>query len=372
MFSDPPGPNVVEVSVFGPGFGESVLIHLGYNNWIIVDSCVDRSDGQSPALRYLEEANVDVARDVRLIVASHAHDDHTAGMSTLVERCSSAVFVCSSALTTEEFFKTVSLDKRLELLVRQSAYSEFRKIFQLVRQGGRSGGREIWRAFPTRELFSSKPAKDFSIRVVSLSPSDHAVTRSIDALARHVASQSGNRRKLSSFDPNEASVAIWIEAGGKSILLGADMLNGPNRCGWSAVLQMMDTVSEQKASLYKVAHHGSPNSDNDEIWQRMITDNPIALITPFWNGSVRLPSLNDRGRLCGRTRSAYISAYQEPKVTKRVKQVGAQLSQVASNVRPVPTRCGHIRVRSAVGEDDWQVEVLAPSRSLCGFSSARR
>jgi len=32
-------PDELEVSVFGPGYGESLAIHLGLGSWIIIDSC---------------------------------------------------------------------------------------------------------------------------------------------------------------------------------------------------------------------------------------------------------------------------------------------------------------------------------------------
>jgi len=41
----PPEADVVEVSIFGPGKGESVLIHLGNGKWIMIDSCIDPQDG---------------------------------------------------------------------------------------------------------------------------------------------------------------------------------------------------------------------------------------------------------------------------------------------------------------------------------------
>lgn len=33
-----------ELTLIGPGYGESVVVHLGRGLWMIVDSCVD-SDG---------------------------------------------------------------------------------------------------------------------------------------------------------------------------------------------------------------------------------------------------------------------------------------------------------------------------------------
>ena len=31
----------VQMTVFGPGFGESVVVHLGSRNWTLIDSCLN-------------------------------------------------------------------------------------------------------------------------------------------------------------------------------------------------------------------------------------------------------------------------------------------------------------------------------------------
>ncbi len=36
----PPSPDQIEVCIFGPNYGECVLIHLGSANWIVIDSCI--------------------------------------------------------------------------------------------------------------------------------------------------------------------------------------------------------------------------------------------------------------------------------------------------------------------------------------------
>ena len=47
-----PKPNEIEVTVFGPGYGECIVIHIGSGKWAIIDSCLD--DAFEPAsLSYL-------------------------------------------------------------------------------------------------------------------------------------------------------------------------------------------------------------------------------------------------------------------------------------------------------------------------------
>jgi hypothetical protein len=45
----------IEVCLFGPSFGECVLIHIGSNRWIVVDSCLYKGIRQPIALHYLDQ-----------------------------------------------------------------------------------------------------------------------------------------------------------------------------------------------------------------------------------------------------------------------------------------------------------------------------
>jgi Metallo-beta-lactamase superfamily len=259
----PPLEAELEVSIFGPGRGESVLVHLGAGDWIVVDSCIDQSDKRSPVLEYLQGLGVDASSQVRLVVGTHAHDDHVAGLSSVFRAAGSAYFVCSAAITSDEFFADVQADLEIESELRQSIRREYHLIFEEVRRRGRSevGLRPLKRAFEQGELWSRPETQTVPrARILALSPSHEAVTRAIDALARGTA-RGGDRKRLSATDPNEFAIALWIEVGDEAVLLGADLLNGPTGCGWQAVLATFSNPFP--ASLYKVPHHGAPNAHSD-------------------------------------------------------------------------------------------------------------
>lgn len=46
MYGEPPGAGTLEVTLLGPGYGETVLVHFGSNRWLIVDSCLDLQDAR--------------------------------------------------------------------------------------------------------------------------------------------------------------------------------------------------------------------------------------------------------------------------------------------------------------------------------------
>lgn len=101
-----PDPDEAEISLFGPGYGECVVVHLGGGKWLINDSCLDETKRHPIALRYLAELGVDVGTQVAMVVASHWHDDHVRGLGAVYEACTSATFVCASALNSRESLRS--------------------------------------------------------------------------------------------------------------------------------------------------------------------------------------------------------------------------------------------------------------------------
>jgi len=61
---------------FGPGFGESIVIHAGNGEWVIVDSCINSRSGKPARLTYFGEIQVEPYTAVKLIVATHCTTTH--------------------------------------------------------------------------------------------------------------------------------------------------------------------------------------------------------------------------------------------------------------------------------------------------------
>lgn len=124
-----PATNVLELSLIGPGYGETAVLHLGKGVWAIVDSCED-SDGRPRALRYLRDMGVDPSVSVKLVVATHWHDDHIRGMGDQVEVCRSASFCCAGVLTELEFLATM---QALEGRHQSEGRSGLRELYTVMR-----------------------------------------------------------------------------------------------------------------------------------------------------------------------------------------------------------------------------------------------
>lgn len=361
--AEPPKSDEVEVSIFGPGKGESIVLHLGLGRWIVVDSCIDQENGSILGLEYLSNMGVDLARDVQMIVGTHAHDDHFAGIASLFEACESARFVVSDALTGEEFLALLGADAEIPKPSRYSAYSEYRRIFDIARSRKKAGFSPLKRAAEGTQLLTLPPASNFpAVQVISLSPSEEAKTRALRALAAQSPAINAHRGRVAALDPNDASIALWVEAGDVRILLGADLLVGPQGCGWQAVVATF--TPEEQASFYKVAHHGGESSHYQPAWDKLLIKSPVAALAPYRRGRINQPQPSDVSRILSLTSSAYITATGFPTPSRAVKKEASRLGTLAMNVRSVWGKAGHVRARRVVGGGDWVVNTYQPAGPL--------
>ena len=171
--STPPASDEAEISIFGPGFGECILLHMREGEWVVVDSCVNSRGGVPVALEYLRRFNVDPRTAVKRIVATHWHDDHVAGLAEIVRTCVDADFVCSSALRTPEFLTLTQIQGSNEDLL--SGTDEFAQILTELaarERGERLGSGRLKFALAQGQLWSRLDTNGrLHSRLLALSPS---------------------------------------------------------------------------------------------------------------------------------------------------------------------------------------------------------
>ncbi|MEW6277332.1 MAG: MBL fold metallo-hydrolase [Candidatus Eremiobacterota bacterium] len=350
-----PDPDELELTLIGPGYGESVVLHLGGGRWMIVDSCLGDWSGTPSALRYLTSLGVDPVAGVVLIVATHWHDDHIRGLANLVSSCPSADFVMSGALQTREFSRLVEAWRGS--LMESSGLDEFGRILQEVCLRKQ----QIRYAGPDRCLY-----REANVEIHSLSPSDRAIEKAKVALSQLWPGAMDQKRRIASIRPNETSVALWIQAGEDCILLGADLEeSGDPLAGWSAIVASV-TRPTGKANLFKVPHHGSENGHHDSVWTQLLHPSPISALTPFSNGDVLLPTKQDVSRICSLSCAAYITAPpQRRSALKRLpKSVQKTLREMGKDVLEVPVATGLVRARKRPSAGAWAISLEGTAHQL--------
>lgn len=360
MLKTNPADDELEVSIFGPGVGESVVVHLGAGQWMIVDSCVAPGARVPAALEYLSALGVDVAERVRVVAVTHWHDDHTAGVASVLGACSKAQLFCTAAIKNEDFFRQLVASQQLELRSETgSGLDEMGQLFNLLAERKTKGdGRIVTPQYASAHtiVFRAVATETSPECVVeALSPSSMSVTRSILTFEPRVGDP---KRKLPNPGPNELSVVLHVRLGAEVALLGADLETGTsNELGWRAVLGSARRP-HLKAAIVKVPHHGSAGADLQGVWQDMVKTGAHAGVTSF--SSSGLPKPADLQRLKDRTTNVFHTSPAKPAALKLDSATTRTLDGV--KIRERRGQMGHVRFRARGGVVTH--EVFGTARSV--------
>jgi Metallo-beta-lactamase superfamily len=339
-------PDEIEISLFGPGYGESVVIHLGVNQWVIVDSCRDPITRSIAPLDYLARIGVDPSVSVRLVIATHWHDDHVRGLSDLVEACTTADFVCASALTKSEFVTMVT--RYEEGSAKTPSGSGVRELYQVLRHLTRTG-RQVRFAAPNWLILRCpelSQAAGWGCEITTLSPSDKQLEMFWAEVGSQVPEIGHTVRRAVAKSPNHLAIALWVSLGEQAILLGSDLEEtADTNTGWSVIVQSAERP-QGAATAFKIPHHGSENGHSDDVWDQMVAKGAYALLSPFTNGNVRLPTNDDVSRIVDRAGKAYITARPQSRApVERPAIVARAIRAHGGRLRLAEPKLGHIRLR---------------------------
>lgn len=369
--TDPPAPTQIEITLFGPGYGECCLVHIGAGNWIIVDSCINNITKKPAPLAYLEGIGVDPKEAVKLIVVSHWDDDHIGGLSQVVEHCTSAQFVLSSALRAPEFVGMTFKFKQGSSMPAGPGVREINAVFEILAE--RRATATL--ASDSKLVFrmpGSKTGHGQDCQVWTLSPSSRQAMKALTELSKLMPKAGETKFRCVAQRPNHTTVVIWIEIGQTRFLLGGDLEEtGDPKTGWSVIVASA-TRPPGLATVFKVPHHGSGNAHSNEVWEQMLIANPFAILTP-WNRGSKLPTPDDVDRINGLTEKAYSTAILRTQTARRRPQaVEKTLRGFGITVRAAEPRTGAIRLRNfTVGAPNkWDTELFVDACHLSGVHAA--
>lgn len=347
----PPTFDELEVNIFGPGYGESLAIHIGAGQWMLIDSCLQES-GMPATSAYLDNIAVPVG-NVKTIVASHWHDDHIAGLSSLVKKYSQAELFVPNYFSQKEGSDYVAAYSGAVVPQSRGTHEIYWAIENSVKGPIPTGQRVL--------IYSGAPA-NVGVTALALSPVPEAWGKAMAALLGELPVNKQQIKHASFPKTNIASIVIHIEVGEDAILLGSD-LEKHGTLGWQAVAASKFSLERRKASLYKVAHHGSSTGDIPEIWLDLLQPSPVSAVTPYVNGRTALPKKTDVERIKKLSQGLYCTsqASAKPKLTTQSEQL---LKGIASDIHVVNRRMGHWRFRKPLSGGGWTAKAGGAATQL--------
>ena len=363
MKLNPPKIDEVEITLFGPGFGESLVIHLGDGRWIIIDSCIDSETAEPAALCYLARIGVDPASSVSHVIATHWHDDHVGGLSKVVEACANAIFCCAAALTSPEFLNLVTAFNKRAIAVT-TGLSEIEKVLYLLMQR-HAEPKYVLGDMPILTLPATSNAPQ--ARLTALSPVNAEYSRFLQSLARHVPTSLTTKYRFPRPHENDISIATIVSVGDACALLGADLetTSSPHR-GWNAVLASTNRPADV-ASLFKVPHHGSVTGQHDDIWNDLLTSQPVAILTP-WNRGSKLPTRGDRARIASYAERSFITARGSAASKPSNYAIAKTIRESKITISAAEPRTGRITARIPIGAKaggfQWSIDMSPEASDL--------
>jgi beta-lactamase superfamily II metal-dependent hydrolase len=375
----PPKPDEIEVTLFGRGVGESVLLHFGNGEWMIVDSHIHPDKKEPVALSYLKSLGIDVAKQVKLIVITHWDKDHILGMAEIVAQCKQAEVCLPAAFKEKDFveFLGVYLDEDEEAGANGHDFStnEIFKVLQLSINSAKLMGQD-------RDLYASPSIKNCAVH--SLSPVDAEIKDFLAFLGSKIPSEGDTPRRVSDRERNHLSSVLLITIESTTILLGADMMNSNNQeRGWSAIINKSVILQKMgnRPSVYKIAHHGAESGDHKEVWDKLLCKNPISVVAPYIAQKEPLPTRKDIMRIERQTNNAYLTStpYEPSKIEGRhpTAQKFVRDRIPGRNLRCLERGLGHIRLRTKIDTktktpNDWKIENLLNAISLADLKKTLR
>lgn len=360
-----PNADELEVTLFGPGYGESILLHVGDGRWVIIDSCLVQdgpNKGRPHALARLAALNVDTSH-VDAILLTHWHDDHVRGIASVVAACPQATVAISSALRRDEFLELVSTRGGKTAASQGSGVDEFKAMIaemnlrnarpRLVNQGGIVRQWPASSAVPSRQLIALSPSLADEVQSLAWFAQDAAAAKA-EGIVRPI------KRPATNLPCVVTSLQI---SGSEALLLGSDIENGSSAgpTGWHGVRQLFVPGAPlllNKAQLYKVAHHGSEGSNAPFVWSEMLATAPTAIVSPFRRGTHNIPSKKELSDLevAASPGQVHLTSQQgvtKARMTKRALKAARQFSKKL--VAQVSRDDAFLVCRKKVGSGMWDV-----------------
>ena len=291
MNIEQPQPDELEITTLGPGpsSGESIVVHLRNDEWIIIDSC--KTGGKVLPLEYLSGIGVNCELQVKMVICTHWHTDHIQGLPEILNECKNAKFLVAPVGDFKGYMNVVlkeagidplgsniwnTLNQCLEALATYNQREP--EPLTLNARFLHDGNKDMLAIGPSREMY-----KRFHASLLKIDPK-HPQIEDIEDL-----------------EGNLCSLALSINFKGQKALIGGDMEVGRNKAnkynykgceagcmenedlGWCNAIKEGNVFSDERPYHFvKLPHHSSASAYCPKMWDEgMNEEKPIGTTTIF-------------------------------------------------------------------------------------------
>lgn len=286
-----PQPDELEITTLGPGpsKGESIVVHLQGDEWIIIDSC--KVGNEVLPLKYLKSIDVDCEKQVTKVVCTHWHSDHIQGMQDILNECKNAQFCLAPVGDFKGYLNVV-----LKLAGIDPLDSNVWNTLNQCLEALETYNHRTPRLLTHNERFIHDGAKDMFV----IGPSDEMYNRFCTSLLK-IDPKEPQPADIEKMEGNLCSLAFSISFNGQKALIGGDMEVGRKehdrynhqKCnagcpehdeyGWCEAIKEGNIYADEKPYHFiKLPHHSSASAYCPTMWKEgMIDGGPIATTTIF-------------------------------------------------------------------------------------------
>ncbi|MBK8698021.1 MAG: MBL fold metallo-hydrolase [Deltaproteobacteria bacterium] len=229
---NPPDPDELEVSVFGPSKGECIVIHVPNGPWFIVDSfrALNGSRKEPVAVAYLRD--VIKTTDVYGLFLTHWHDDHTAGAGDVIRAFASSLKMVGLPDGYGKRELASLMADRLPDSLRSSMIVDIVDVTSALREPASQNIER--RTLIAGSVVSPRQGSAWTLEALSPSMDDQA--DHFATILKFLPSYSGTVPE--SYDVNSGCAVLHLSVSGMSVMLSSDLdIGSDDDRGWRCIVK---------------------------------------------------------------------------------------------------------------------------------------
>ena len=359
-----PAPDEIEITLLGvnESSGESIVIHIGNDEWIVIDCCTTR-EGINLPLFYLTALGVNLD-NVKRVACTHLHSDHVNGLSEVLRNCKNAWFaypLIGDETSMEYILAEYNLD---ESLPNKGVFGEFMKCIEIMKKEKR----EYAHLNIDTPIYADK-----SRHVMGISPS-----RKLNEIYQYklLKYKPGDPIPTHMLKTNFCSVATILNIGNVNAILGADLEANRAVCsdihlckgtckrkskrGWCNVFEGSQYFKCYQYDYIKIPHHSSQTGFCSLLWDNFIIKPSVGTSTVFHEGDNILPTEEMKKEYATLCSELYYTS-RTPQLRKdkiRGAMIDEKKGAAFDDLVVIPEQIGVITSRKQINGGEWHTNYL--------------